>query len=255
MTQASLNRVQLEIFEGPLDLLLHLIQKNELDITSVSLAQITAQYLGYLELMQEFNIELASEFLVMAAELARLKSRSLLPSQAPDDLEEEEILDEAELLKRLLTYEQFRRVAAALSKRPQLGVDLFSRGVSGADIAMLPLDQIPIRSEEPGKLVFFYRSVLARRGEGARHQIMMEKISVRQKMVELLDLLHEQKTALLSTLIARADTRPQKIGAFLAVLELLRMRLLTLIETEGEGWELARTEIKGDLNHYEEDFQ
>lgn len=252
----TLNRIQLEIFEGPLDLLLHLIQKNELDITTVSLTEITAQYLDYLELMQELNIEFASEFLVMAAELARLKSRSLLPQVEEEEPDDEELPDEKELLRRLLRYQQFRRAAEALSKRPQLGVDLFSRSATATLFADLLPDEVPIRQEEPGKLVFFYRTLLAERGEARRHHVMMEKISVRQKMVELLDFLHEQKTATLRSLIGRAKTRAEKIGAFLAVLELVRMKLLELLRGGDNDWELARNDGNGEsVDRYQDDFQ
>lgn len=260
MLDPDIRRIQLEVFEGPLDLLLHLIQKNELDITTVSLSAITSQYLEYLDLMQELNIELAGEFLLLAAELARLKSRSLLPELDEEDVsDEDEFFDEARLVERLRAYQQFRKAAEALTLRPQLGIDLFARAVAAADVKAMTTIAVPtrapVRTEDPGKLVFLYRMVLERGGRPATHQVALEKISVRQKMVELLDFLHDHKTLSLGRAVGRAGTKAQKIGTFLAVLELLRMRLLHVLEESEGAWTLVRSELDGDVVHYAEDFQ
>lgn len=254
----ELNRVQLPVFEGPLDLLLHLIQKNELDITAISLAAITQQYLDYLELIQEFNIELASEFLVTAAELARLKSRSLLPQSEDDEADlDDEFLDEGELVTRLLQYQRFKQAAETLARRPQLNIDLFPRAVHRADWKGLDAGPVPIRPESPGKLIQLYHAMLARDGRELIHRVIGEQVSVRQKMVELLDFFREEGQATLRRLIARAVTRPQKIGLFLAVLELIRMKVVQLSVGETSGdWQLARSDhAEAGVAAYEEDFR
>lgn len=257
---APFNRIQIDDFEGPLDLLLHLIQKNELDITTISLRAITTQYLSHLELIQELNIDMASDFLVIAAELARLKSRSLLPNEeTTEDSEGEELLDEGSLVKRLLEYQRFKRAAETLGSRPLLEIDLFKRSALGSDLPPINPADIPIQPEEPGKLVFLYKEILKRRGADFRHLVAMEKISVREKMIELLDWFREANLCDLSALIAREGTRSRKIGAFLAILELLRMRLLLLAQSgdrpSGE-WTLRRSRLESESLHaYQEDFR
>src|SRR5262245_37783007 len=118
-------RVRLDLFEGPLDLLLHLIKRNEVDVTDIPVAQITEQYLGYLDLMRELNLDVASEYLVMAATLTLLKSRLLLP--APPGEDDEEADPRADLVRQLLEYQRYREASAALAERPWLRRDVFAR--------------------------------------------------------------------------------------------------------------------------------
>src|SRR5262245_54885743 len=125
-------RVQLDLFEGPLDLLLHLIKKNEVDVTNIPVATITEQYLAYLDLMRELNLDIASEYLVMAATLTLLKSRLLLP--APETEEGEEADPRADLIRQLLEYQRYREAAASLGERPLLRRDVFTREPSAEGV-------------------------------------------------------------------------------------------------------------------------
>ena len=255
----DIKQVHLAIFEGPLDLLLHLIQKNELDITAVSLATITAQYLAYLEVMQELNIELASDFLVTAAELARIKSRALLPQGEPEAIDDPaDVYNEGELIARLMHYHQFKQLSDMLASRPQLGIDLFPRAVAKADQRVPGAVPVPIRCESPLRLLAIYRGLRDREGVPLLHYVAGEKVSVRQKMVELLDFFRASEgQTLLVDLIAKVATKPQKIGIFLAVLELVRMKVLHLrLDESGARWSLlAGRTPSAEVHHYEEDFR
>jgi segregation and condensation protein A len=119
--------IQLENFEGPLDLLLHLIKKNEMDVYDIPMAEITRQYLSILDAMKSLNLDLAGEFLLMAATLLHIKSKMLLPKIVEDELEEEEEDPRAELVRRLLEYQKYKEVSLTLESKPQLGRDLFAR--------------------------------------------------------------------------------------------------------------------------------
>jgi segregation and condensation protein A len=186
-----------------------------------------------------------------------------LPASDEDDGDDgEEFFDEQGLLKRLIDYQRFKRAAQALGIRPQLEVDLFRRG--GSDFAVVAQDPVavPLRKEEPGKLLDLYRELLRRKGRVFVHRVALENVSVRQKMIELLDAVQVKPALRLAELITETRSRIQKIAVFLAVLELLRLRLLRLSQAEGgeaasRGWTLARgeTAAAGQLDHYEEDFR
>ncbi len=252
----DLSRIQLPIFEGPLDLLLHLIEREELDITAISLKAISDHYLAYLELAHELDIELAANFLETAAELTRLKSYSLLPAQERETDDEAEYRDEESLLMRLKRYEAFRRAASYLSGRPRLGENAFKRAVCLADLPV-PAQNLVWKGETPGKLIPLYRAVLARQGRrGHIHQVALEWISVREKMISLIDRFREGEAASLAGLLSDQGSRAQKIGVFLAMLELVRMRLFALEEDSSSGWTIRRSTISGDrVHHYEEEFR
>ena len=127
--QLDLYRIELDSFQGPLDLLLHLIKKNELDIYDIPIAEITRQYVNYLEVMSELNLDVASEFLVMASTLIHLKSRMLLPVDEEEEEEEEGEDPREELIRRLLEYQKYKKAAEELGSRPALGRDVFARHI------------------------------------------------------------------------------------------------------------------------------
>src|SRR5215475_5850957 len=179
-------RVQLDLFEGPLDLLLHLIKTNEVDVKDIPVATITEQYLAYLDLMRELNLDVASEYLVMAATLTLLKSRLLLPS--PETEDDEEIDPRADLVRQLLEYQRYREAAASLAERPLLRRDVFTREPSADGVAPDPDAPLPVRVTL-WELMEAFRAVLARAQPDLVHQVEAEPVSLRERIDGLLRIL------------------------------------------------------------------
>jgi segregation and condensation protein A len=224
-------RVQLEIFEGPLDLLLHLIKKNEVSITDIPIATITEQYLATLEVMQTFNLDVAGEFLVMAATLIHIKSRMLLPMADDEDDEEEGTDPREELVRRLLEYQRFKDAADQLERRELLTRDVFVRSVA-------PAEEIPatgFRDVSVFELLTALKRVLDRLPKDAVHEVMLEKITVREKMTLLLDQLRTQRKILFESLFAEVTTRMDVVVTFLAMLELVKVRAIRIFQEEATG--------------------
>lgn len=222
-------KVQLDIFEGPLDLLLHLIKKNEVSITEIPIATITEQYLATLELMQTLNLNVAGEFLVMAATLVHIKSKTLLPPEEGDDDEEEE--DSAEgLVRQLLEYQRFKEAAESLQSREILRRDVFTRTPEAAEEE----GAVEFETLSIFDLLAALRDVLAALPKGGMHQIVLETISVRDKMHFILDLLHRQGQAVFQSLFESAGSRLEVVVMFLAMLELVKMRAIR-IRQEGHA--------------------
>jgi segregation and condensation protein A len=225
--------VQRPAFEGPLDLLLHLIKVNEVDIYDIPIALITAQYLEYLDLMQELNLDIASEYLVMAATLAYIKSRLLLPSQT--DLSEEKTGEDPrdELVRRLLEYQKFKQAAEQLGSKEILGRDVFARsaheeieeGEGGEDIEaslfdlMEALREILKKVETQEKLLDFTR----------------EKISLKDKMIEILEKLRDAEHILFEDLFSGYITRFEIIVTFVALLELIKNQKIRALQVQAFG--------------------
>src|SRR6187402_2010532 len=169
-------RVELPVFEGPLDLLLHLIQQHELDILDIPIAFITQKYVEYVTLMNDLNIDVASEYLVMAATLTHIKSKMLLPASPDDEDEEDEIeLDpRAELVRRLLEYQKYKQAAEHLGDRTILGRDIFTRGAPAPSIDG-PAGLAPVGLF---KLLDAFQAVLKRVKQTADHQIDVDRFSI-----------------------------------------------------------------------------
>ncbi|HEX9273275.1 MAG TPA: segregation/condensation protein A [Candidatus Binatia bacterium] len=224
-------RVQLEIFEGPLDLLLHLIKKNEVSITDIPIATITEQYLATLEVMQTFNLDVAGEFLVMAATLIHIKSRMLLPMADDEDDEEEGVDPRQELVRRLLEYQRFKDAADQLERRELLTRDVFVRSVA-------PAEEIPapgFREVSVFELLTALKRVLDRLPKDIVHEVMLEKITMREKMTLLLDQLRTQGKILFESLFADVTTRMEVVVTFLAMLELVKVRAIRIFQEEATG--------------------
>ena len=224
-------RVQLEIFEGPLDLLLHLIKKNEVSITDIPIATITEQYLATLEVMQTFNLDVAGEFLVMAATLIHIKSRMLLPMADDEDDEEEGTDPREELVRRLLEYQRFKDAADQLERRELLTRDVFVRSVAPAEAIPAP----GFRDVSVFELLTALKRVLDRLPKDAVHEVMLEKITVREKMTLLLDQLRTQRKILFESLFAEVMTRMDVVVTFLAMLELVKVRAIRIFQEEATG--------------------
>jgi segregation and condensation protein A len=224
-------RVQLEIFEGPLDLLLHLIKKNEVSITDIPIATITEQYLATLEVMQTLNLDVAGEFLVMAATLVYIKSRMLLPLTDDEDAEEEGPDPRAELVQRLLEYQRFKDAADQLERRDVLARDVFVRAAPPAE----KVDPPGFREVSVFELLTALRRVMERLPKDAVHEVTLEKITVREKMTLLLDILRAKGPTLFESLFAEVKTRMEVVVTFLAMLELVKVRAIRIFQEEMSG--------------------
>ena len=218
--------VFLEAFEGPLDLLLYLIQRQNLSILDIPIAAITQQYMEYLALMREFRLELAAEYLVMAAWLAEIKSRLLLPRPPPVEGEEED--PRAELVRRLREYERFQKAAQALDALPRVERDVF---IARAEPAQRDLRRIP-PPVSLADLLTALREVLARAELFGRHHVQRETLSVRERMSQVLDRLDALRFTSFTDLFRPEEGRMGVVVTFLAVLELLREALLELVQAE-----------------------
>lgn len=218
--------VFLETFEGPLDLLLYLIKRHNLDILDIPIAEITRQYMEYLALMQEMRFELAAEYLVMAAMLAEIKSRLLLPRPVPDVEQEED--PRAELVRRLQEYERFKQAAQDLDALPRLERDLF---VASAEPAYREIRRTP-PAVDLGELLNALREILQRAEHYGHHHVGRERLSVRERMSRILERLDRTQFTPFTTLFSVQEGRLGVVVTLLAVLELIRETLLELVQAE-----------------------
>jgi segregation and condensation protein A len=216
--------VFLELFEGPLDLLLYLIRKQNLDIVNIPIAQITRQYIDYIQLMTELNLELAAEYLVMAALLAEIKSRMLLPRQAV--LEEEEEDPRAELVRRLQEYEIFKDAASQLDQLPRLERDIFNIDIDVSSINVLRV----LPAVQLHELLQAFQDVLKRAEQLSHHQIIKEPLSVRERMSAILENLKTTDSLFFTQLFNRKEGRHGVVVSFLAILELSKEGLIAIVE-------------------------
>lgn len=216
--------VFLDAFEGPLDLLLYLIRKQNLDILDIPVAQITEQYMEYVELMKLVKLDLAAEYLVMAAMLAEIKSRMLLPRPADEEGEEED--PRAQLVRRLQEYERYRQAAQALADRPQVGRDIFP-GSAHFDSRALPRPEPNVSLAE---LLDAFQGVLARASEQRRLQMEREVLSVRERMTQVLERVRADRFIPFESLFDRREGRMGVVVTFIALLELIKDRLVELVQ-------------------------
>ena len=222
--------VKLPTFEGPLDLLLHLIEEHELDVMDIPIAFVASKYVEYITLMEELNIDVASEYLVMAATLIHIKSKMLLPVVPTDQEDEAEIeLDpRAELVRRLLEYQKYKHAAEQLSGNPVLGRDVFLRGVPAPHVE----GAAPLAGLSLFKLLDAFQGVLSRAKTTVDHNIDFERFSITDRINELSDLLKTRGKLLFEQLFDGVRGRADLIVTFLAILEMTRLRL-TRVEQDG----------------------
>ncbi|MDP8222389.1 MAG: segregation/condensation protein A [Candidatus Lernaella stagnicola] len=231
MSQDDL-QIRLDIFEGPLDLLLHLVRVNEYDIFDIPVADITHQFNEYLDLMQELNLNVAAEYLVMSATLMRVKSRLLLPPTEDEDGEEED--PRAELIQQLLEYQRFKEAAMEISERPMLGRDVFARKFPATDLSEAHGENAYLEVDIY-QLLQAMRQVIKNLPSDQVHQIQMSGMSVREKMAELVDLFGKRSTVVFQELFRGAKTRGEVIVTFLALLELVRQSMLKVTQIDPTG--------------------
>ncbi len=224
-------QVRLEMFEGPLDLLLHLIREHQLDILDIPIAKITEEYLRHLALMQELDLEVAGEFLLMAATLIHIKSRMLLPpDEVPEGEEAEEQDPRAELVDRLLEYKRFKEAAQTLGVLEGEQQLLHRRGVPALELEVEGPLEVSLY-----ELLRAFRDVLSRASLPAPFEITPEELSVGQRIVSLLDRLAAESPLEFTSLFSGSVRRVEIVVTFLALLELLRRRLASARQAEAMG--------------------
>jgi len=221
-------RVDLPIFEGPLDLLLHLIRKHEIDIFDIPVAMILDKYMGYIEWMQVLNLDIAGEFLVMASTLSLIKSKMLLPPGEGED-EEEEVEEgdpREELVRRLLEYQRYKDAADELRDRPILSRDVFSRDAK---------QHIPVEEEDGAfaevsvfKLIEALDKVMRKASRRVTHEVLMERISIAARIQELVDYLAAHQEVTFEEIFGENPTKSMIIITFIALLEMARLRMVRL---------------------------
>lgn len=221
--------VFLEAFEGPLDLLLYLIRRQNLDILDIPIADITQQYMGYIALLDEMQFELAAEYLVMAAILAEIKSRMLLPRLQSDEEDEDD--PRAELVRRLQEYERFKQAAENLDDLPREGRDFV---VAEAFMTERKVVQVP-PDVDLGAMLDALRDVLGRADLFSSHQVQMEPLSVRERMTSIIDRLRKNPYMEFQYFFTVEEGRMGVVVTFLALLELTRERIVEIIQNEPLG--------------------
>ena len=227
--------IHLPTFDGPLDLLLHLIRKEELDIFDIPISRLTTAYLGYLEAMRRLAIEPASEFLVMAATLMQLKSVMLLPRPPLAADEAGELLDPREVLvRRLLEYQRFKEVSKALDGLPRLGRDVFVRA-AGLDRPPDPEDEAELANADVYRLAEAFRSLMRRGRFTAPHDIYVERVSLAERIAQIAERLDRDGTASYEALCEGARHREELITTFLALLEMARLKLVRVTQGDRLG--------------------
>lgn len=230
-------KVKLEVFEGPLDLLLYLIKKEELDIYDIPIERITNQYMEYLSLMKLLNLEVAGEFLVMAATLMYIKSRLLLPSdQQVSDPEAEEGEDPRwELIRQLVEYKKFKDAAVQLARREDEQAKIFPRRI-GDDAGLEVEPTVPLAEVSIFDLINAFQAVLKKASEREEfREIVEERFTVSDKIEEILYTLRDRTELRFGELFERASTRAEAVVMFLALLELIRLKRLKVRQPEAFG--------------------
>ena len=221
--------VMLETFEGPLDLLLYLIRRQNMDVLNVNVSQITQQYMEYIALMKAMRFELAAEYLLMAAMLAEIKSRMLLPRHEGEDDDEED--PRAELIRRLQQYERFKQAAEDLDELPRVGRETYIGNVEP------PL--LKTQKKHPDlslqELMLAFSEVLRRSDMFESHQIEKETLSTREKMTHVLSLLSGERFTTFESLFNIEEGRLGVVVTFLAIMELIKEQLVELIQNESFG--------------------
>lgn len=223
-------RINVEVFEGPLDLLMHLIRKNDLDIYDIPIAFVLEEYMRSLDTLQELDIDLAGEFLLMAAELAHIKSRLLLPEETQEE-EEDEADPRADLIRRLLEYQQFKQASEQLSSRTMLGREVF-----------VPLTPERVESPADGPiegsvydLVEAFSRILKRIPAEAYHEVAVDRISINDRIYQIVGMVRHGTTITLDDVLAGDVTRYLVVITFIALLEMCRLGMVKLYQAEAYG--------------------
>jgi segregation and condensation protein A len=228
-------RVALPEFEGPLDLLLHLCKTHEIDVVNIPVAFITEKYLEYLDVMQSLPFDVAADYLVMAATLAYLKSRELVPVPEPLEVgeDEETVVDpREELIRRLLEYQKYKDAAERLGDRPIEGRTVFARGVPiGA-----PQGDTPLGDQSVWKLIEAFGKILEKTGNTSTHDVVVDRLSIGDRMIQLLERMESgagsfRFDACFDLTLPEAELRHQVVVTLLAILELARLKVIRVLQS------------------------
>ncbi len=243
-------KIKLEIFEGPLDLLLHLIRKNEVDIFDIPISLITDQYLEYLDMMKMLNINVAGDFLVMASTLVHIKSRMLLPEESTREGEEDDPRDE--ITRPLLEYLQFKEVADELSSREMLDRDVFRRYVVDDYTSDFKDDDVQL-DVNLFQLMDAFKRILEKRIPDAQISFRADNFSIQDKIALILDELKEKGSIFFKDLFNESRTLAEFVVTFLAVLEIVHMGLIRVYQPSIDRE--IRLEARFDDNKEEENVE
>lgn len=260
-------QVTLDVFEGPLDLLLHLVKKHELPILDIPISFVTERYLAYLDAMTALDVDVASEYLVMAATLCHIKSRELLPNAGPEVLEpdedeegavEEEGDPRAELIRRLLEYQKYKEAANQLGDRPVVGRNVWGRGAAIEDVvsdgidpgAVAPLAPFPVH-----KLIEALDRLMKVAKVKISHNVLIDRLSVSQRIADLTDRLEREGTFTFTSMfrfaqpgveMTAAEIRHEAVVTLLAILEMAKLRLIAIAQAEDDP-EILISRVTDDL--------
>lgn len=228
-------KVKLRIFEGPLDLLLFLIKKEKIDVYDIPIVTVTEQYLEYLELMKMLDLEIAGEFLVMAATLIHIKSKMLLPPEEDEQQEEEEEDPREELVKRLLEYKQYKDVSERLKEMKDERSRVFIREGTGPKKKVLPDDDAEYFEASLFDLITAFRKVLDEVPKETFHKVIKNEYTVSDQIHRIYHKLTDRARILFSELFKKARNKSEVIVTFLAVLELIKMKEIVVVQNESFG--------------------
>ena len=222
-------QIKLAAFEGPMALLMHLIDKNKIDIYDIPIAELTGQYMEYLDGFRKFNIEIASSFLVMAATLLQIKSRMMLPREPKEDGEEEEEDPRADLARRLLEYKQFQEVSNILAEMASFQEKFFARAPAEVPTKRTAPKELPLEL-----LVEAFKKVLKGKAELFVPEVIVrpEEYSIKDKMTDIMKSLSGQNRLYFDDLFADGATKTELIALFLALLELIKLKQVTVKQND-----------------------
>lgn len=260
--EAAGYQIALDVFEGPLDLLLHLVKKHELSILDIPISFVTEKYLDYLDAMAALDIDVAGEYLLMAATLCHIKSRELLPHSPEEEAEEVvgpdgEVIEgdpRADLIRRLLEYQKYKEAAQQLGERPVLGRNVWYRGAANEEAVAEDVDAsagAPLAAFPVHKLIEAFDRVMRQIKVRFTHNVIIDRLSVSQKIAELTDRLETEGRFTFSSMFrflregsaaSAAEMRHEAVVTFLALLEMAKLRLIALSQDPGEEEiQIART--------------
>lgn len=233
LEQSPFLNIDLPQFEGPLDLLLHLIQKHELDVLDIPISFVTSKYLEMIELMRLLDLDVAAEYLLMAATLAHIKSRMLLPTAPPEEsesIEDAEAQEDprAELVRRLLEYQKYKAAAEELASRGVVGRDVFARS---APIEVDALGEAPLAELPVIALLEAFDKLLKKRKLTISHEVTAERVSISERINEIVDRLRERRSARFDELFEQDQSTLDLVVTFLAILEMTRLRMTRLYQS------------------------